>query len=321
MERSKFTRFLAILLAVLMLSASVMTLSAASGTTGTFSTDTIAEALEQLNDLTWPAYLAAHQDAVSYDGEDIVIPARNYSKFYYSTSDSVTEADAAMPFDDKFVVDGVEAVLLPDIGTIEYTVNVPTSGFYQLAWNFFTVSDKSCNVERTLRINGKVPFGEVRNLVMTKTWKSNYELDETQKQKDSKIISYTEGIQRYIDNFIEKNAEAIAASISTLKIDAENVKSIEYFDLSGARVLAPTRGIYAERITLKNGKYEYTKGGHSSANVPLLVYGCENFMENGEVMNNKEASRRVACVMGCDNFPIQTVRPMNDSKQVLDKVC
>lgn len=74
-------------------------------------------------------------------------------------------------------------------------------------------------------------------------------------------------------------------------------------------------------ITLKNGKYEYTKGGHSSANVPLLVYGCENFMENGEVMNNKEASRRVACVMGCDNFPIQTVRPMNDSKQVLDKVC
>ncbi len=83
---------------------------------------------------------------------------------------------------------------------------------------------------------------------------TNYELDETQKQKDSKIISYTEGIQRYIDNFIEKNAEAIAASISTLKIDAENVKSIEYFDLSGARVLAPTRGIYAERITLKNGK-------------------------------------------------------------------
>lgn len=74
-------------------------------------------------------------------------------------------------------------------------------------------------------------------------------------------------------------------------------------------------------ITYKNGEYVYTKGSHSSANVPLLVYGCDNFMENGEVMKNKEASRRVACAMGCDEFPIQKVRPMSESKYRLGKVC
>lgn len=35
---------------------------------------------------------------------------------------------------------------------------------------------------------------------------------------------------------------------------AENVDSIEYFDLSGMRVLAPEKGAYLMRVTAKDGK-------------------------------------------------------------------
>lgn len=97
--------------------------------------------------------------------------------------------------------------------------------------------------------------------------------------------------------------------------------ALKYAQANGDTLVIVTADHETGGITLKNGTYEYTKGGHSSANVPLLVYGCDNFMKDGEAMNNKEASRRVACVMGCDNFPIQTVRKMSDSKQILDKVC
>lgn len=97
--------------------------------------------------------------------------------------------------------------------------------------------------------------------------------------------------------------------------------ALKYAEEHGDTLVIVTADHETGGITLKNGVYEYTRGGHSGANVPLLVYGCDNFMKNGEAMNNKEASRRVACVMGCKDFPIQTVRSMNDSKQILDKVC
>ena len=97
--------------------------------------------------------------------------------------------------------------------------------------------------------------------------------------------------------------------------------ALKYAEKNGDTLVIVTADHETGGITLKNGVYEYTKGGHSSANVPLLVYGCDNFMEDGEVMNNKEASRRVACVMGCDNFPIKTVREYDESKDRFGKVC
>lgn len=97
--------------------------------------------------------------------------------------------------------------------------------------------------------------------------------------------------------------------------------ALKYAEKNGDTLVIVTADHETGGITLKNGVYEYTKGGHSSANVPLLVYGCDNFMTAGEVMNNKEASRRVACVMGCDSFPIQTVRSGSESQQIIDKVC
>lgn len=80
--------------------------------------------------------------------------------------------------------------------------------------------------------------------------------------------------------------------------------ALDYAKADGETLVVVTADHETGGITLKDGEYVYTKGSHSSANVPLRVYGCDNFMENGEVMKNKEVSRRVACVMGNKQFPI-----------------
>ncbi len=79
--------------------------------------------------------------------------------------------------------------------------------------------------------------------------------------------------------------------------------AIEYAKTHGDTLVIVTADHETGGITLKDGEYVYTSGSHSGVNVPLLVYGCDNFMKDGEVMKNREASRRVACVMGEKNFP------------------
>ena len=88
--------------------------------------------------------------------------------------------------------------------------------------------------------------------------------------------------------------------------DAAIGVALDYAKANGDTLVIVTADHETGGITFIDGEYKYTKTSHSSANVPLRVYGCDNFMENGEVMKNKEASRRVACVMGCKEFPIKT---------------
>lgn len=90
--------------------------------------------------------------------------------------------------------------------------------------------------------------------------------------------------------------------------------ALDYAKTHGDTLVIVTADHETGGITLKDGVYEYTKTSHSSANVPLRVYGCDNFMENGEVMQNREASRRVACVMGEKNFPIKVYGMANGKK-------
>lgn len=80
---------------------------------------------------------------------------------------------------------------------------------------------------------------------------------------------------------------------------------LDYAEKDGDTLVIVTADHETGGITFQNDAYEYTTTNHTGVNVPLLVYGLETFMEDGEVMENIEASRRVACVMGEENFPIQ----------------
>lgn len=55
----------------------------------------------------------------------------------------------------------------------------------------------------------------------------------------------------------------------------------------------------------KDGSFKYTSGGHTSTNVPLRIYGADDFIENGEVVVNYEISRYTAKKLGyTDEYPV-----------------
>lgn len=58
-----------------------------------------------------------------------------------------------------------------------------------------------------------------------------------------------------------------------------------------------------------DGTYSFTQGSHSAANVPVLVYGSDKLIENGEVLNNYEIPIRIAYILGFseDEFPYEVV--------------
>ncbi len=59
-------------------------------------------------------------------------------------------------------------------------------------------------------------------------------------------------------------------------------------------------------ITLIGDSYNFTSGSHSSANVPVLVYGTEKLIASGEKLNNYEIPIRISYVLGFNetDFPV-----------------
>lgn len=81
--------------------------------------------------------------------------------------------------------------------------------------------------------------------------------------------------------------------------------ALEYAKTHGDTLVIVTADHETGGITLTDNGYVYTSDYHTGVNVPLLVYGCDDFMENGEVMENREVSQRVASAMGASRFPIR----------------
>ena len=104
-------------------------------------------------------------------------------------------------------------------------------------------------------------------------------------------------------NSHNKNGEGMKDALKSF--DKAVGVALDYAKEHGDTLVIVTADHETGAIKLKNGVYKYTSGNHSAANVPLLVYGCENFMEKGEIMKNCEASQKVAHVMGCEEFPIK----------------
>lgn len=54
-----------------------------------------------------------------------------------------------------------------------------------------------------------------------------------------------------------------------------------------------------------NGSFKYTSGGHTSTNVPVRVYGADDFIKNGDVVVNYDISRYTAKKLGYkEEYPV-----------------
>ena len=57
-------------------------------------------------------------------------------------------------------------------------------------------------------------------------------------------------------------------------------------------------------IKLENGEYVYTSAGHTGADVPLYVYGYDEFIKDGEQsVLNTDIPKRIVAALKQDSFP------------------
>lgn len=120
-------------------------------------------------------------DVLSYsDGKYTYRYDKEQSSFYYVNDEGqpvyVTENEVAVRLGTYADREGV--VLSPANGTLTWEVNIPATGRYAMEIIYYPLGDNSTSIERTLYIDGKVPFAQARYLTLSKIWKYDYPLDE-----------------------------------------------------------------------------------------------------------------------------------------------
>ncbi len=110
----------------------------------------------------------------------------------------------------------------------------------------------------------------------------------------------------HIDKHSHSNDdEAMMEAMQSFDNTIESV--LEYARNDGETLVIITADHETGAITLDGDNYVFTSGSHSAANVPVLVYGSDKFINSGEILNNYELPIRVAYTLGFteDQFPYE----------------
>ncbi len=124
----------------------------------------LAEISESFKSISYATYMEDYADAPR--GTDTVsINAVDYI---------AEETDAEVSVVSDYEGMSGQSLMIGDAGQVTWKVNIPKSGKYAIRLTYCSASEKNNSIERMLKINGAVPFSEVRYLLMKKTWVNNY---------------------------------------------------------------------------------------------------------------------------------------------------
>ncbi len=119
-------------------------------------------------------YLAEHARAAK-PAEEIVVNAGDYSR--YEEDDAPAQPEIVENYE------GMEgkSVLTGEDSLIEFDVTVPESGLYNLSVTYYPVEGKNSDIERSVFVDGELPYGELSLVKFQRVWKSytaNTHVDE-----------------------------------------------------------------------------------------------------------------------------------------------
>lgn len=175
--KTRFTKAMAVFLAVLMLFSVLIVPTSAAKDTMSFE-----EILASLTADSYEEYLAgAAKDGAKPGKEEIKIDLSAFTE---------TDADG-----NAVTVDRIETVTVKngkgedvtcellycaDSGTVTWHFNISEeqAGLYGIRFEYYPVEGSTSNIERRLYIDGSVPFDEARALSFTKVWKYAYSEQE-----------------------------------------------------------------------------------------------------------------------------------------------
>jgi ABC-type glycerol-3-phosphate transport system substrate-binding protein len=99
-------------------------------------------------------------------GAEIVIPAASYA-----ATDGLGELQVQDNFQGK---PGPTLLWTHDDGWVEWNVDVPQTGLYELTVEYYPIPGKRASVQRDLYIDGQLPFREAKRIVFQRVWKDSF---------------------------------------------------------------------------------------------------------------------------------------------------
>ena len=182
MIQSKMTRLLAGSLAALMLVVpGGLTVSAGSdesgsGTKDAWETPSLAELL---NTITYEEYQAKNQHTAKAT-ESVKLSGAQLLQY----NQSLTNAEGVT----AVKIGDTDAIYLPAVGAVGWDINIPATGKYNITLTYAAVDNedsKTTSIERSLYINGGIPFYEARFLTISKSWQDK---EESYQQWEGKTL-------------------------------------------------------------------------------------------------------------------------------------
>ncbi len=116
--------------------------------------------------LGYKDYMESYADG-AYPEQKIEIPAAGYVR--YENKDVAEKAQEMVRFDG---MEGV-SVLTSENSLIEFEVDVPTSGFYNLEVVYYPVEGKNSDIQRSVFVDGKLPYEELALVSFPRVWESS----------------------------------------------------------------------------------------------------------------------------------------------------
>lgn len=108
----------------------------------------------------------------------------------------------------------------------------------------------------------------------------------------------------HIDKHSHSN-NAADMMLSLIEFDNAIAAALDFAENDGETLVIVTADHETGKITFNGSTYEYESTSHSSADVPLFVFGCNGFINQDEVINNTQVAMLTAWAMGAtpEEFP------------------
>ena len=114
-------------------------------------------------DMTYLKYMDRYKD-VGYTGDEIMISGSDYSG-----GENVSRTDD---------LEGKKAAIMEERGWIEWQFHVPREGLYRIRVEYFPVKGTGGDMERSILIDGRLPFKEAYGVSFSRLYKDETEIEK-----------------------------------------------------------------------------------------------------------------------------------------------
>ena len=197
MKTTRFQKITALVLAVLFLMGAMGLTTSAASSSGKANEGSLASIKELLNAISYNEYVESDdykkvteeaEDTITIDGKDGIYvneagdEVSNKGNNYVYTGDDAADKEDNADFDwsapglfKDTTEGGKDGLFIPETGEVTWKVDQITKpAKYNIYIEYFPINNKSSDIEKTLLINGEVPFAEARNLSLSKYWETTY---------------------------------------------------------------------------------------------------------------------------------------------------